>query len=111
MAHSTYYGSPWLCSLCLLWLQRVFEMYDAAKLGAVGEEQLRCLLAEMGLNPAEDVGEACRVEELFDQLRATGRCVAPDGALPLTLNLNLNLHPNPNPNQARCASSAPTSSS
>ena len=60
-------------------LQRVFEMYDAAKLGAVGEEQLRGLLGQMGLHPAEDAGEASRVEELFAQLRATGRCVAPDG--------------------------------
>jgi len=56
-------------------------MYDAAKLGAVGEEQLRCLLGHMGLHPSEDAGEASRVEELFTQLRATGRCVAPDGAL------------------------------
>ena len=61
--HSTHSTHP--TRLCL---QRVFEMYDAAKLGAVGEGQLRSLLEEMGLHPAEDAGEACRVEERFGQL-------------------------------------------
>ena len=69
--HSTHSTHP--TRLCLqrptrLCLQRVFEMYDAAKLGAVGEGQLRSLLEEMGLHPAEDAGEACRVEELFSHL-------------------------------------------
>jgi hypothetical protein len=53
-------------------LQRVFQMYDAEGRGALSEERLRLVLADMGLDPEREESERKAVELLMNSLRASG---------------------------------------
>ncbi|KOO22777.1 conserved unknown protein [Chrysochromulina tobinii] len=53
-------------------LSRVFQMYDAEGRGALGEQRLRTILSDMGLEPETVAAEKLAIEALFSSLRASG---------------------------------------
>ena len=58
-------------------LQRIFEMYDATQARALGEDQIRKVMTDLGLKPQSEARDAAAVDAALAHLRERGEVCVP----------------------------------